>query len=455
MKVNYSGFDFVLAILSGLLITISFPPYNLHWMAWFALTPLFWILLNETDTKRSLIFVSVFASVCFGGVLSWLLAINHWYPFCGWLAWGGVVVSGIIISMFWLGLVRLCWRVLPSRVIAPALLWGLIEWVRQFGVFGSSLGWLGYTQWKFLPVAQLATYIGVPGISVIIVFVNLLLVDLFTMRRNVFRTVLLLISVGFLSVGLGNVRLQREIKPLPFSLAIIQPNISQDQKLDPSNYAQLKAQYLEMVNKVAQTAQVIFLPETIVPVLLAQDRVFMGRLFKGRENAPSYYIFGTPYQHNSQIFNSAVVVKKGIVVDRYDKVHLVPFGEYLPVPNFLRPLFTQKDFFANDYQPGKLYRPVRIGEYNLGLGICFESYLPTVYKAFSKNGAEVLAVITNDAWFLDSAGAEQHLMVSVFRAIENNKWMIQCANTGISGIIDPYGRVVSKSKLNTREVIEF
>ncbi|MFH1429402.1 MAG: apolipoprotein N-acyltransferase [Candidatus Margulisiibacteriota bacterium] len=483
MKKNYN--HLLLAEISGILLCLAFPPFNLHVLARIALAPILWVVINKEDNKDVYYAVAVFAAVYFGGTLGWIMTINHWYPMGGWLAWLGVLLSGVFWMLLWAALVRICRRQLMLSnnrgeqllfYFCPAVFWAFVEWVRQFGIFGSSLAWMGYTQWQLLPIAQLASITGVVGISYLLVMINTavvvssrFVVDSFatlkstasaTATRQQSKTlnpqyafVIISVLTLFGSLHYGYTQLNKGINQLPFKAVVIQPNVPQEKKLDRSSYPQLKKDYLASLNSVIdklpseiQNEEIVFfMPETIIPAFLQNDKEFINGLHSALKKLNnSALVFGVPSRDKDKYYNSALVLANQTVQDNYNKVNLVPFGEYLPVPGFMRGAFQKNGYFVADYNQGDDYKVLRVMNSNLGLGICFESMLPFIYKEFTKKGAEVLAVLTNDAWFLKSAGPKQHLMASTFRAIENHRWFIQCANTGISAIIDPCGRIVQK-----------
>ncbi|MFA5928784.1 MAG: apolipoprotein N-acyltransferase, partial [Candidatus Margulisiibacteriota bacterium] len=477
-------------MISALFLSLAFPPYNIFWLAWFSLVPLVLVLIREENNQKAFIAAAIFAVLYFGTTLSWILTINHWYPGGGWLSWIAIILGGTFWILLWAALVLVCRAVLyyskdPKEKLlfyfCPAILWAFIEWARQFGIFGSTLSWLGYSQWQDLPIAQLARLTGVPGISYLIVLVNTGLalvlkvgfskfskktpdvavtepveVPALIMAPRIEVLIFVLIAIiSFLAAySYGTLKLNSLIQKPPCKLVVLQPNVPQEHKLNNMYYEGLKQKYLTMLaelpfpgsgkpviystaniscssgkgdlagckginlsRKELTGGEIIFLPETIVPQLLTQDQAFMAELALISSENKVRIVFGSPYYQAGKLYNSAFVVYRDQSVSRYDKVNLVPFGEYLPVPGFLRGLFAKHGYFSNDYEPGTKYQPLQVNGYKLGLGICFESTFPWIYKKFADSGADLLAAISNDAWFLNSAGAEQHLMASTFRAI--------------------------------------
>jgi len=161
-----------------------------------------------------------------------------------------------------------------------------------------------------------------------------------------------------------------------------------------------------------------------------------------------YLIAGTPYfSENGKIFNSLVAFSPaGELVDRFDKKHLVPFGEYLPFRFIFYPLLKNSgNYFEEDFDSNPRVKLLKIKDYTVGAAICFESTFPYIIRERIRSGGDFILVSTNDAWFGDSSAATQHFYAGVFRAVENGCYLVQVANTGISGIIDPCGRVLERT----------
>jgi apolipoprotein N-acyltransferase len=169
----------------------------------------------------------------------------------------------------------------------------------------------------------------------------------------------------------------------------------------------------------------------------------------------AWLVFGTPYYDGSRGYNSiAVLSPSGEITSRYDKQRLVPFGEYLPFRWVLYPFLKTTGFFDGDFSAAPKVSPIVINGVPVGAAVCFESTFTGTMRERAK-GTKFLLTVTNDGWFGDSAAASQHLDAGVFRAIENRQYFIQAANTGISALIDPNGRVLKRSQLNKREILTF
>ena len=480
-KKSYIFVSIFLSILSGFAISLAFPPYNYHFLIWTALIPFLWVVIKAKSKKTIFLSASVFSIFYFGNTLKWILTINHWYPWGGTLALLGFILLGnfwilswATISKFFLNKISLNKNKYFNAILltTPCLLWAFIEWLRQFGTFGSTFAWLGYTQWQCSFINQISKAIGVYGISGIILLTNtsltllimLILKKLYFITKKTFLIYLVIsLVVIIFSITYSIKEDSFSHKEIPSDLIIIQPNIPQEYKLDKTKESLLKEDYLNIIEKAVQECNknktisqkditILILPETILPKCIIKDKLFtteLSKLLNYRIN--SFLLLGSPSITKNKTYNSILVIdnNKSIIAE-YNKEKLVPFGEYLPIPNIFKKIFRKNNYFHTEYNKGSKGTLLSINNNKLGMGICFESGFPKIYKNFSKNGADILGVITNDAWFLNSSAAEQHLILGVFRAIENNKWFIQCANTGISAIINPSGKVIKKIDANKK-----
>ena len=207
----------------------------------------------------------------------------------------------------------------------------------------------------------------------------------------------------------------------------------------------------ELTLKAANNSpQIIIWPETSIFTYLLYDKKYLTEVEELAKKTKAFLFIGTPhYDRHYNVYNSiAVFSQSGEVIGRYDKQHLVPFGEYLPFKPVLYPILKNTGYYNKDFTPGTKINPIEIMGIKIGTAICFESTFPFLIKKQTKMGADFFIVITNDAWFKFSSAPYEHFDYAIFRAIENRKFLIQAANTGISGLIDPYGRILNKLDLN-------
>jgi apolipoprotein N-acyltransferase len=243
-------------------------------------------------------------------------------------------------------------------------------------------------------------------------------------------------------------------------VALIQGNIDQGQKWDPVVREQIFSIYRSLTHEAAADpdVQLIVWPEAATPFLFANERAYQARQLHLVQEVSRPLLFGSPtYSREDDrdvMYNSAFLVgPEAIVRGRYDKIHLVPFGEYIPLHRLL--FFLDKLVVGiGDFRSGETYTVMTIPQGRFAVLICFEVIFPDLVRHFVRHGAQFLVNITNDAWFGDSPASYQHLSMVIFRAVENRVPIVRAANTGISAVIDPTGRLVQQTDLFVRTWIK-
>lgn len=463
----------VLAAVSGTALVLAFPPFGLGFLAWFALVPLFLALEGEGRLRGfSLAFASGFAFHL--GSVYWVVHSMHNF--------GGVPVAASIGVMLLLVLyLGLFWGAfgfvfsLASRLdhtgrllILPSA-WVALEFLRGHLFTGFPWVLAGYTQAGYLPLIQVADTTGVWGVSFAVVAVNaaLAFVAGHLLRKEEGRPplfpaaiaaalVLSIASYGFIRMKAvdGEVRRWSGIK-----VGIAQGAIDQSVKWD-GRYQESTIDIYRGLTSLAsdRLARLVIWPETAIPFYYEPDQIEKGPVGEIARKTGSYVLTGAPsYIYNPvsnsvRYFNSAFLLNAaGETVGRYDKSHLVPFGEYVPLRGILpvRKLTAGVGDFTEG--PGPIPIPFEGG--GIGVLVCFESIFPEIARGQVKAGATVLANLTNDAWFGHTSAPHQHFQMSVLRAVENRSFLVRSANTGISGFIDPNGRVREATGLFERTVL--
>lgn len=446
--------------LTALLTFIAFPPANVGEAAFFALMPA--VLWAYRAPAFKLFAVSVLGAqvVAWVGLLAWL----HNVTWLGMLGIGVLVglLNGAWFLAAWWALPRLRGQPVLTRIIgfiALAALWVVAEWVRGW-IFGG-FPWLplAASQWQRPIVLQIAAYGGAWTVSFLLAFLNLglaafvhrLLFEPGVSRRSPEFMVALLALVLCTFPLVGEMLGQQRTKVA--RVALVQPYIPQGEKWDP---AQARA-VLGTIEEVTQHAaldhpDVVVWPEAVVPWALYRDpnvRLWLESL-SHRTGTP--LLLGAVFTRLSPIdgeelwFNGAFTVdpRGGLQEPGYAKRKLVPFGEYVP----LRPIIGWIEKFVpigGDFEPGLDEQPLALtaGGRSVSVGalICYEDIFPSLARASVKQGAEVLAVLTNNAWFGEGGAAYQHAAHSVLRAVENRRPLLRVGNGGWSGWIDEYGHI--------------
>lgn len=458
---------------SGLLLTAAFPALALSDLAFVALVPLLAAVAGRRPPEAfRLGFLA--GLVHFGTLLAWVVYTMGTYgqlplflslPVLGLLA-AYLSVYPAAFAALWVGL-----RI-PSWLLAPAAgaLWTALEYLRANLLTGFPWELLGYSQHGRLTLIQAADVTGVYGISFLVVTLNaavfLLLCGIFRRRwqdvplepRAAGSVVLIALACLGGTAGYGQWRLNRidalmAAAPKP-TVAVVQGNIDQARKWDPAFQAATVDRYLHLsLEALGGFPELIVWPETATPFYLHEPSPLTDRVvgFVGRAGAP--LLVGSPFyqERDGKIdyYNSAYLLDaEGDVAGRYDKVHLVPFGEYVPLRRLL-PFVGKMVPQVGDFKPGRRGTVLRWGDRRLGVQICYEIIFPALARQMTANGADLLVNITNDAWFGRTAAPEQHFSMAVFRAVENRRTLARAANTGISGFIGPDGRVLARTGLFT------
>lgn len=477
------------AILSGLLLVLSFPKIDLYLLAWFAFIPLL-VFLYDKNKKEAFKAGFFFGIVYFFGTTYWIYhSINKYgsIPFvpsilivlllCLYLS-----LYPALFSFLYSSYIRK--TDLPVMLVAPVF-WTVLEFVRSYAITGFPWSSLGYSQYKFLSFIQIADITGVYGISFLLVAINGAFADAFLLKkRRLQRPLYSLVPTisGFvilfiallLIFSYGLYKLNQKRDGFNIRAAIIQGNIEQDKKWDPAYQNAVINTYRELsLSASHDNPHIIVWPETSVPFYFGRDREFTENLVSFQKQLNSYLLFGSVLakdqktnsvesqgsmvkrtahdaQRQTLYTNSAVLLdKNGNVSYIYDKIHLVPFGEYVPLRRLL--FFVDKLVVGvGDYIAGDSYIKAVTPFGSFGTLICYEIIFPGLVRKFYVRGGDFIVTITNDAWFGNTHGPYQHFSMAVFRAIENRKPVIRAANTGISGFIDSSGRIVGTTKLFDR-----
>lgn len=455
--------NILLTILSGLMLTASFPPGKLDWLSWIALIPLLKAIekCSPMDAFRlgfvaglahftSLIYWIVFV-VGYYGNLNIFLSITILILFCMYLALYPAFFSGFVAYF----------RDTRFFIFSTAGCWVGLEYLRAVLFTGFPWCLLGYSQYVRLPVIQIADIFGVYGVSFLILMVNGAIYGFISRQYRkssvTFRIELCFIILAILSTVIyGHHRLKHNIPSgntqNQLRAVIAQGNIDQSVKWDPSNQAKTMEVYFRL-SEAAHSfkPQLIIWPETAVPFFFQENEIYSSKMITLTKKLRAHLVFGSnAYEWKEgklRYFNRAYLIHPTEnKMPYYDKIHLVPFGEYVPLKDIL--------FFVNrlvqaagSFEPGRKSQPLIFGTFSGGILICYEAIFPELARAQAKAGATVLINLTNDAWYGMTSAPYQHLILSVFRSIENRLPLIRAANTGFSAFIDSKGKIQAKTRL--------
>jgi apolipoprotein N-acyltransferase len=347
-----------------------------------------------------------------------------------------------------------------SVLLTLPVLWVALEFLRSFLLSGFPWASLGYSQQSLLPVIQSADLFGVYGLGFLIVLVNAALALSFrALRRREFAAIPLKALAAALilfaaNLGYGYLRLSPGIDARDKTLrtVLVQGNIDQAVKWDPAYQRTTVDTYLDLSLRAARREPVdlIVWPESATPFYFQDGGPLSERVEDLPRRTGAHLLFGSPaYELANRRYsylNSAFLLSgEGVVLGRSDKIHLVPFGEYVPLGPFL-PFIDKLVTGIGDFTPGTV-SPLSLNGAEIGVLVCYEAIFPELAREWVRKGSDLLVNITNDAWFGRSSAPSQHLGMTRFRAIENRIWIARAANTGISAFIAPSGRVTEQSPI--------
>ncbi|MBI2832857.1 MAG: apolipoprotein N-acyltransferase [Acidobacteria bacterium] len=398
--------------------------------------------------------------VYFAGTLYWITDVMVAYGDLNRVV--GVLLNGLLVAYLALYPAMFAWMLsIVTRAIGLKALWLVpLLWVatelgraRLFGGFPWVL--LGYSQTPILPIAQLASLFGVYGVSGLVALVNaaLFIALIARGRRRVVAGVVASVAV-FGTAAWGSWRITRNDlhrDGTPIIVGLVQGNIAQEDKWNSALADRILTTYLRMSREAASRgARFIIWPESSTPFYFEEDALGAGAIRNLARQTGAYVLVGSDQiQRGSQAlyYNAAFLLKPdGQLADVYRKIHLVPFGEYVPLKRllfFAAPLVES----VSDFSAGDIPTVLPIDGHWASTAICYEVVYPDLINRFVNAGSELLTTITNDAWYGRSSAPHQHFQQASMRSIEQGRYLARAANTGISGIVDPYGRVIAKSEL--------
>ena len=479
--------DYGLALLSGVLLALSFPKFGHPAFAWIALAPLLIALagwrrmpnagaraLNRADelgpmsaegqgvtSQRAFTLGLITGIVYFVGTTYWTGEVLQQF--------GGVPMALALLAMLLLALYLALFPALTALMVAylvrgagrralflaPAV-WVATEYLRGYLLGGFPWVPLGNSQVTVLPVAQLASVFGVYGLSALVAFVSASLAyAALTAGRARFvgfgaaALVVAAVAVwGVLRISDGS--LTREGTPL--RVGLIQGNIAQEDKWNPQQARRIFTTYIAMTrDAVRRGAEFVIWPESSTPFMFEEDDIGETAVRNLARELRVPILFGSDQVDRSgdviRLYNAAfLITPEGETGGVYRKIHLVPFGEYIPFKNllyFVSPLVER----LADFAPGTSMVMLPVGSHQVNTAICYEVVYPSLIREAVLGGSQLLTTITNDGWYGYSSAPYQHFELASMRAIEQGRYLVRAANTGVTGIVDPYGQVVQRSAI--------
>ncbi len=461
--------NFFLAILSGILLVLIFPSFNYSFLAWISLVPLLIAVENKNSiTAFCLGFLT--GVIAYAGILYWLGEALIKYGQLPAIVSYLILLALVFYLALYVGFFCLVQRFFVLHVSSWILhvlfggfLWVFLELCRTYFLSGFPWALLGYSQWKNTFLIQIAEFTGCYGVSFLIVMGNITFRKMLAPQwqgKKLHKKVKILVFAGIaLSIcyGYGYFVINQAEKDAQSSLkvAVLQGNIPQKMKWDSAYKLQIMTIYEKLVKEVKPlNPQLIVWPEAALPGYTKYDRDLNCWLETIIKQSECNHIIGgldVEYGKNNlekeKYYNSAFLFSSdGRILNQHNKIHLVPFGETVPLKCLFSKVFNVLNEMG-DFDKGKEVSILKLPMANTGTIICFEVIFPDLVRRFVKKGAKMMVNITNDAWFGKTSAPEQHFSTCVFRAVENRVSIVRAANTGVSGFVDAFGRVMKSTPL--------
>jgi len=454
----------LLVVISGVLTALSFPKFNLSFLCWISLIPLFFAL-HDRSAKQSF-FLGFLGGIAFNAILIyWIPAVPAHY---GNLSIGvSLLIYAIFViylALFW---ALFSWffakiqRTFPNLIflLAP-FIWIGFEYILTHLLTGFPWGLLGYSQHNNLWFLQLASLAGIYGLSFILVlFQSLFVYSMIQKRKTPFflgLILVLLLHFGGWMIIKNNPSMEES-----FQASVIQGNVSSEIQWDQISDFQIRDlfnQHLSLSSDAnKQGSRLIIWPEFSVPLCFSCSYniypEFKYELSRFVQESGATLLLGTNetvmFQQLPHYYNTALCLHPDLSMSQYYKIHLVPFGEYTPYKKVF--FFIEKMTHAiGELSSGNTFVLHQFEGKKFGVPICYEIIFPNLVRKFVKKGADFLVTITNDGWYGNSSAPYQHFAIAVVRAVENRRFLLRSATTGVSGIIDPYGRILSRTEMMTQ-----
>jgi apolipoprotein N-acyltransferase len=467
--------DIIMALSSGILLALGFPPLDLYPLAWISIVPLL-ISLIDKDAKSSFLLGMLAGVTYFLGTIYWVSHSMYVYGNLPLLATFPILILFCLYLSLYIGLFSMLFNYVSNNSRLPALfvvpvLWVTLEYLRTYAFTGFPWAMLGYSQYKLLPLIQIADITGVYGVSFLVAAINGTIFDAtISWPKRVGQMPLFahwpltlgMILFAFIivaSVLYGIEKLKEDRKGEKIKVSIVQGNIAQDKKWDVRFQSEVINTYKRLTLKSSSNnPDIIVWPETAIPFIFGNNKTLTEELIAFQRQLNTYLLFGSVTLkdmdgNTARLANSAILLSPdGTTVSVYDKIHLVPFGEYVPLKSlfpFVKKLVTAIGDFVKGEETVVMETPFA----KIGNLICYEIIFPGLVRKFVERGANVLVTITNDAWFGRTSAPYQHFSMAVFRAVENRVPVVRAANTGISGFIDSKGRITSKSDIFVEAIL--
>lgn len=455
---------YALAAASGVLLAFSFPRFGHPAIGWVALVPLLVALASTRGIAAGLRLGLVAGAVGFAGTIYWTREVVQQF---GGLPLPLATFAMSLLALYmalYAGAATAATALLVTRLgtrglaLLPAA-WVAGEYARGWAFGGFPWTPIGSSQATVLPIAQAASVVGVYGLSALVVAINTLLALVLLGRARlrlgagVSAVVLLAGLWAWGAARMADNRLTSAGTPL--TVGLVQGNIEQTAKWDPRLADSILADHIALTREaVARGAAFVLWPESSTPFMLEEDPAGQAVHALARDLRVPLLVGSDEVKRLPlRLYNAAHLISPtGATEAVYRKMHLVPFGEFIPLKSVISFVSPLVESFA-EFVPGTETVLLPVGSHLASTSICYEVVYPELVRDAVLKGSELLTTITNDAWYGRTSAPFQHWELASLRAIEHGRYLARAANTGISGVVDPYGRVTARSGLFERAAL--
>jgi apolipoprotein N-acyltransferase len=465
----------LVVMVSGVVMALSFPGFDWTMLAWIAWVPFFYALWPVRTIRGVCSRFALMGAGFFLTLLYWFLAMHPltWLGFSEWSSMGVVTFAYagasalMLLQLLGVGLViGVYFKVRPKRdgvtVLMLALAWVVFEWLISLGPFGFTWSNLALTQTRWLLPIQTLDLVGpFPFAGLLVGFNAALALAIHTHGKEPWRSRPLWIASALvmLNLGYGAWRLMQPSPEATIDVQLVQGNLAGSEKWlqGPERISRALERY-ERLSQSAHGPGLTIWPETAVPTYLRNEPSTLARLENRARDTQRSMMFGTMdwegRQPNIKLFNAVAAIDHDGRLLGFDyKRHLVPYGEYVPFRQWMPNFLMQMNIVGLDFYPGVAPKVFDFPFAKVGTGVCYDGIFPDAIPPAVRAGAELIVLVTNDAWYKDTAAPRVLNAHAVLRAIENRRWICRAATTGISSIIDAHGRVLAATPLYQEVVL--
>ena len=456
----------LLSIISGLLFACSFPTVAQGWLAFLSLAPLLIAVVRAKTRREAFLQGWISQTVAWLLMVPWVVRVMSHYgglPYAVGVALfvAMTLILGLYGALFALIVKRLNLGVRFAPWLLVPLAWAAIEYLRTYFLTGFPWNLLATAIVDYPSFIQIDRFGGPYLVGAMVVLPAAVIAWWVTQKPLPITRVMVGGSLGILllvwwGTGLVASKLNaRQTGSEVVTAALLQPNITQQMRWDDENVITIYRRMIDMTVRAAEKgAKIVIWPESTVPLSYTETAFFRESIEELSRRHDIDIILGsvaTDPARPSRIWNSAFLVSNGTTMGHYDKIRLVPFGEYVPLRRVL--FFAEKLVRAvGEFEFGTNDRPL-VGKKSYGLAICYEIVFPQITRTQVRNGADVIVTITNDAWYDGTAAPAQHLAQARLRAVETDRYLLRAATTGISAFVDPTGQMLSSIPMGQEGII--